>query len=622
MTGRLARVPMGRRQWRALLTLCFTVLLCGMATVPLGAEDFDGIDFQCEPLFPNITPQGHWWPVRVSLENRSNRVRKVEVVISTRMSAEPSTVTWEVELSPGAKKREIVPAHYPPSRPWSPVVAGLSEAGEVLGTTDLGMSQRSTAGAILVITPTQEGTSDSLIQRLGGELFGQVPLGVMTRAELPSTREAYSGVSVFVLDGVGPDEFSAPQRDALLTALRRGATGFIFPGVGGEGNGWVVAPGAAPLRAVRHDRGHGEATYFLRPEDAAETVPEFVQTAEGLGSWQRRTRVGPLEGRAWTRFVSNLSRPGRGVARSDKAAPFGSDAGSVPWLRQLDRIYRSTVPVELVFIFIGVYVLIVGPGLFWYLRRIERLVWLLWLQPLVVVLFLGLVYVVGYVSYGIPAQQYQTVIVACEDPAVGEWAPARAVLSKYNSVAGTEDIRAQNQALPVHLSLARNDLRTQHWRLGAGGGRLSGFFLRNWSLTHFASDGVVRLGGGALRVRERDEDARVEIINEMSLPVRRIVFSLGRLRYYVAGPLQPGGKVLATPTNTSEVIGFHIAGGDGTRSTSSGDLARLKLQFVGDFDGVAEFDLEDLAEPFEFGFESADFTRALLLFQVDRESRW
>ncbi|MEM7167387.1 MAG: hypothetical protein AAF581_18135, partial [Planctomycetota bacterium] len=382
--------------------------------------------------------------------------------------------------------------------------------------------------------------------------------------------------------------------------IRRGAAAFIVPGVGGEGNGWVDD---GELMAARYDDGSGEATYFVRAGEVAAQVPRIAVTREGLGRWHRLTRAGEVPETDWRDFLTDVRA--RGSRDIWDRSPLKR---SQPWLRQLDRVYRTTVPVELVFLFIGIYVLIVGPGLFWYLRRIERLVWLLWLQPAVVLVFLILVYVIGYLSYGIPSQQYQTLIVSAPEAGGGEWGYGCAVLSRYNSVAGDYEVRATNQILPVHMALDRNEHRTQHWRVGTGGGQLHDFFLRNWSLTHFGSDGVVRVGSGEISATitrdARGDAVSIEVRNEMAFPIQNLLIKTPQ-RLQVPGPIAPGATATATFDETQE-------------RDADPDWRRLKSNLLsGSFVGVAEFLPGDLPEAIDFGFEGADETRGLLLFPVD-----
>ncbi|MEM7168146.1 MAG: hypothetical protein AAF581_22040, partial [Planctomycetota bacterium] len=207
---------------RSFLRACLAAVALLITSVAM-AENFDGIEFHCEPLFPNFAPQGGWWPIRVELENSSTKTRQVEIVIATQDSVEPSSVTWDVELSPGARKREILPAFYQGNRRWAPVVAELREQGATLGQTDLGVAQRSSGGAVLAIAPNTESLGGVTVRRLGLDLLNSVPFASLAREELSSAREAYSGVGALVFLGVGPEELSAAQRDALLSTIRRGA---------------------------------------------------------------------------------------------------------------------------------------------------------------------------------------------------------------------------------------------------------------------------------------------------------------------------------------------------------------------------------------------------------------
>jgi ABC-2 type transport system ATP-binding protein len=53
---------------------------------------------------------------------------------------------------------------------------------------------------------------------------------------------------------------------------------------------------------------------------------------------------------------------------------------------------------------VAIYLTIIGPCVYFFLKRIKRLPWVVWVEPLIVVVYVGLIFLTGYLSRGVLTQ--------------------------------------------------------------------------------------------------------------------------------------------------------------------------------------------------------------------------
>jgi hypothetical protein len=278
---------------------------------------------------------------------------------------------------------------------------------------------------------------------------------------------------------------------------------------------------------------------------------------EGLGEWRRLTTFGypntlfdddgsdPAVRRVHAvPFWETNARMGRGFTGYPGLTPTREAAA---WYEAVDYLYRSGVEPVLVFVIIAVYLLVVGPGLFLVLRRLGRLIWLLWLQPVVVIVFLVATIMIGYITFGVLSTSWQTVLVYQDENS--DWGAGLALLTRYNPGAGSGGVETGDGSLPCFLVREAGGFRNQTWRIDDRGRRLEEIVFPQWSWSHFVSRGPVELRG-ALRIRETYEAPRenepaqplevYEVTNEYPFPVTDFTLwrSKGLLRF--RGEIAPG----------------------------------------------------------------------------------
>ncbi len=167
-----------------------------------------------------------------------------------------------------------------------------------------------------------------------------------------------------------------------------------------QGDGAQEIYSAAP-----RERSSAQRRSSLRKVD---DLPEgrhrlYVEVPYGVGrvgvltfddSAALKANAGSMLREIWTGVLSTVERSSRAHILANTAVALRPDL--------VDVLKDSTRDIGFPFIvgLVVVYIALVGPGLFLALKRINRLPWITWLQPLVVCLYLGVILLAGYVSKG------------------------------------------------------------------------------------------------------------------------------------------------------------------------------------------------------------------------------
>jgi hypothetical protein len=170
---------------------------------------------------------------------------------------------------------------------------------------------------------------------------------------------------------------------------------------------------------------------------------------------------------------------------------------------------------------IGAYLLLVGPGLYFLLRRWNRLPAVVWVEPLLVVVYLGVIFATGYITKGVLTKTKLLTFISH-----AEGSPV-ALRSSYLTIfsAGEETYRIdcprgalvnpvffnEKEARPVVLS-----------RSGKGGLSLEDYRLGHWEQGHVANWEVLDLAGSGLEIEalpSPPDAPRVKVTNRLAYPV-------------------------------------------------------------------------------------------------------
>jgi hypothetical protein len=207
---------------------------------------------------------------------------------------------------------------------------------------------------------------------------------------------------------------------------------------------------------------------------------------------------------------------------------------------------------------IVVYLLVIGPGMYFLLKRLGKLPWVVWVEPVVVVLYVGAIFLTGYLTRGVLTQT-RTVSVL-------HWREGEDLAHKesYLGVFSSEEARYQIHAdadrwlRPVFANAKEAVGVSVQERAGAEGKRsasLRDFRLDIWQTGVFAGRDVVPFKGG-IRLNEElgegDGDATgaprlrsVEVANETAFKFRESFLVLSRSELVPLGALAPGGVARA-----------------------------------------------------------------------------
>ncbi|MFQ5653897.1 MAG: hypothetical protein ACE5GW_04100 [Planctomycetota bacterium] len=493
---------------------------------------------------------------------------------------------------------------------------------------------------VLAVAPSIPGSAappPDWRQSLQSALEGSDELGVrdfvfrtLRADEMPVAPEAYVPVDRVVLLGVEPGDLGAAQVRALRRAIRGGMRAWIVPGRGGEGLGWVLSEELRRSPPVVLIAGGEERTVFLPAGDPGEgigepaavagsgaPIPLVLRYPEGLGEWRRLTTWGGesrfedvLE-ESWARSLSGevLAAEGSPMAL---AGMIGSrwQTAKKAWYSHLDRALRKQVSPELIFIYVIVYLMVAGPGLFLFLRKMGKLAWLLWLQPALVLLFLAATWLVGWATFGLLDESHETLVLfqGSEDGS----AYGLSVLSRYTGIAGSRDLEAADGSLPIVLPAYKDVPASQSWRLDGDRGLLKDFPFATWSLSHFYTAGPLEIGGGlrAEIITVGGKRALVRVTNGLPFPLREVTF-LGWGANQHAGTLAPGesrefhrGSGASVRPRDEVAAWTQMRGELWKRSASTGWRVRI----------IAEFDPASLPQEAPFAIsEEKDVRRGILV---------
>ncbi len=610
-------------------------------------------------------PTQSWAPVQIEITNDGTSMRSLEVSVQSGMNDGPQRiVTWALDLAgrstdsatTGATKIQILPV-FVGHDAYSEVNVSIRENGTEIAVIDrLEFRRRQLSGggqrrsilyrdinAFFVTTEESKRDAESVRQEYTASFARsnydlESPAAPILARHLPIAAEAYEAVDRIVLIGVEPSDLSAPQRRALRTAIRSGRVAWIVPGPQGEGAGWVLDPsrhkivsstievagGASGAASawdcfkVENDPGRPSVERGLSDGSVQPMVRIY---ADGLGSWKRivarQLTTIPFEPTFEQRVV------GVTAATITANAYRQRSSGELGWVEDVDSTHRAEVPILLVFGLIVTYLLGIGPILFWLLKRKGKLIWLLWIQPAVVIGFLIGTYVIGYLHFGAFVASYQTLVVNQPLIDVNEdtlrehetWGYGYSLLTRYNPREGSFSLRCADGSLPMFRAVAQRDPDLK-WRFDNDSPRLDSVELPEWSYSHFMSSGPLKVGG-AVRVQlnivpvtdaREERQHQITIKNDLPFAVSNPTFKLGERLVRIQREILPGETVVMTEESI-------------TRAVFATDISRrlFDAQSHGRTQLVVEFDPTGIPSPgIPFAVETDYETQTAYLVVVEQ----
>ena len=155
-----------------------------------------------------------------------------------------------------------------------------------------------------------------------------------------------------------------------------------------EDESLVIEDEKTSIRMTRSSILEGARRLYVEFRSGRGRVGVVTFDDQTFGSTSESTFLAPV----WKRIIGSSHG---GSPLSTEAAAFAKNK-IVDKLRDPERDIGFSFIVALVVI----YLLLIGPGIYFFLKRLDRLPWLIWVEPLVVLFYLAVVIVAGYVSKG------------------------------------------------------------------------------------------------------------------------------------------------------------------------------------------------------------------------------
>lgn len=438
--------------------LWIVVLLISMAGAPppgAGAKAAPGDEIQLtvQPFFEGRYRPNSWLPFRITVANTG---ADVQAVVSVQTG---SLFQTEIELSRGAQKNVVVYAQAPSGFRRTATVRVLAGSTE-LKKVDVPVNSIPASTQVIGTLSVQPLT----LPKPPNQQNRKFEMLTLNRIDLPDRGEGLSLFDVLLLDGAPLTDLSATQQQALADWVRTG--GQLI--VGGAKLDLTLEQLPETLRLATMGAPAPAATISLLPElgQAATLAATALVTGEGsrpiataggatvgvqreIGKG-RVTALGfslaapelaqlPAESVFWPQVVRFRSLPPEmmGMQSLDdmQAQQLGFALMTLPVL--------AIPPLGMLAGLLAAYLLIVGPGLYFLLRRLDRQAWGWVAIPLVTLIF-----TLGAYTYGLRLRGNDIILnqISVVEPAAGR-ARVRTYAGLFSPRTDTYTITSPNDAL-------------------------------------------------------------------------------------------------------------------------------------------------------------------------------
>ncbi len=280
----------------------------------------------------------------------------------------------------------------------------------------------------------------------------------------------------------------------------------------------------------------------------------------------------------WTQIVSFRLASAKGALLGDVARV------QIPDLVEALRDPSREVGVNVMIGLIGGYLVVAGPVLYFLLKRWNRLPAVIWAEPLLVVVYLGVIFATAYVTKGVFTKtRLLTFITQREGDRL---AFRESYLSIFSAAEASYRITSSGASAllrPIYKNAAE-ERATVYSRGKAGEMTLEEFALAHWQEGHVSSAGVMDLSETGVEIRDVDGvpggPAHVVITNRLPYAIREGIYYDGRARFSVPA-VEPGktvevsmGKPLEESKHERRFQRFAAGHGQGGDLRLAADIAR------------------------------------------------
>jgi len=554
-----------------------------------------------ETLAQNLPRTGGWIPVYIELRSTTGRTETVVLEGTVTFDGKKRfTTTREVEVSAGAPRRAWLELRAAPDEGMEQQVATVevrNRAGDTIRRSqpwslqpfDRRVISLMVVGQTLGYLTPWPGRLGTNVQGMDESLYEAVE-GYNPR-QIPDSALGYASADLVVIRDLGDASLEKAQLEALEAWLRTGGCVILVP----TGRSMEIfrselakrllgdllvdpqpVEGFVPRALFYSDESSNRGTGLtpLVELDAAESGSYTL--LDPLRDEMRReihaaadpTEVTPVPGtrriyaevplgkghvgvftvddhtrldadflrNVWARIISwRLSGPRSNLLRSSASFQMGG----------LESVLKdSSRDVGLPFItgLVVAYLLLVGPGLYLYLKQKNRLPAVIWVEPLVVVLYLGVIFGTAYITKGVltKTRLWTFLVQSAADP----YMRRHSYLTIYSGADATYGITCPSGAVVHPMFLNQNDERPiEIVKAADGSAAVRGFRLAHWEQGHLANLDFVDHGGAGLSVERigaegaaADEVRGFRVTSSLAWPI---------LEGYIAweGEARPFGRI-------------------------------------------------------------------------------
>jgi len=427
--------------------------------------------------FDGYCKEGRWLPVRVTVENTGVGVDAQIQIINIEDTENKPFVAAEISL-PSTSRKVLFLSVYPQSF-FSGLKVRLVADGKTLAESDLKITCIRAENLLIGLLTDSPASYDALAGVK--PLTGTVKIAQVGLDDLPDQVTGWAGLDALVISGVDTSALSSAQRQALELWVADGGRLFVVGGTKWQG----AAAGLGELLPVELNNTQkvtnlealrqyfkvstpieGEATLAvgtLRPQayvlSAQDGIPLLVEKMVGFGQvyfFAADPGLQPLSRWDGMRAVYEFSLTRKSFNVWDTAwnADAANQALAVLPALGIPSIFASCGWMLL-------YLLVIGPLNYFFLRRIKRME-LAWISiPVLVITFTLITYVAGSLSRGMnPIVNRMGIVFSWDGVSqsqvrglVGVYSPNRA---KYSL-----DVKSPFVALPLKESDANLNILQQ-----------------------------------------------------------------------------------------------------------------------------------------------------------------
>ncbi|HSJ52902.1 MAG TPA: hypothetical protein VLC52_04075 [Anaerolineae bacterium] len=414
-----------QRQRFLVLFLAATIGILALVPATAADEPPPGLSMDARAAFDGYFKFGEWLPVWVNLENSGP---DLDAEVRVRLAGSWGTTTFAspVALPTGSRKR--LPVYVLPNNYSHQLEVQLVAGGKVIHSQEVPINPRVNLTYMIGLIAPERG---SIALLLGAALPGQnrpIELVDVALADLPTRVEGLRSLDCLILNDVDTSSLTPEQRETLESWVHQGGRLIVAGGAGARRTSAGLGESLLPVKLRTEqelDSLSGLAT-FAGGEPIRVPGPFLVATGDVTEGQTLSSQQGlPL---VHERVLGSGSVDW--IALDLDASPFNAWSGTTafwerllapgatypPWLptdmsaRQMQAgsmtYALSNMPamdlpsVQGLAVLLAIYVLVVGPLNYLFLRWRKRLQWAWITIPLLTLLFAGGAFALGYVLRG------------------------------------------------------------------------------------------------------------------------------------------------------------------------------------------------------------------------------